>query len=143
MERLPYIDEHAISIAAYRATCWTALLSVMCRDRRDPSSVPPGFLLESATPPDRFALHGRHPFAVYRLVFELTDDGPGRTRVAAQTFAAFPGAAGTVYRAIVIGTGGHRRRRAPNARPDRRARRAECGAGRSVGVRAAHRASVE
>jgi hypothetical protein len=107
MERLPYIDEHAISIAAYRATCWTALLSVMCRDRRDPSSVPPGFHLESATPPDRFVLHGRHPFAVYRLVFELTDDGPGRTRLAAQTFAAFPGAAGTVYRAIVIGTGGH------------------------------------
>jgi hypothetical protein len=107
MERLPYIDEHATSIAADRATCWTAVLSVMCRDRRDPSSVPPGFHLESATPPDRFALHGRHPFAVYRLVFELTDDGPGRTRVAAQTFAAFPGAAGTVYRAIVIGTGGH------------------------------------
>jgi hypothetical protein len=33
---------------------------------------------------------------------------PRRTRLRATTWAAFPGVAGTVYRALVIGTGGHR-----------------------------------
>jgi hypothetical protein len=34
--------------------------------------------------------------------------GPDRTRIRAQTRAAFPGALGRVYRALVIGTGLHR-----------------------------------
>jgi hypothetical protein len=109
MERLPYIDEHAITIDANREETWSALLRVMCRDPLNPASVPIGFVLDEARPYDRFALKGRHPFAVYRLVFELEDDpAPRRTRVRALTWAAFPGLHGTVYRALVIGTGGHR-----------------------------------
>jgi hypothetical protein len=108
MERLPYIDEHATTILADAATCWSALLQVMCRDPEDPSTVPIGFRLESAEPPVRFALRGHHPFSRYRLVFTLTDEGPGRTRVAAQTWAVFPGVRGMVYRALVIGSGAHR-----------------------------------
>jgi hypothetical protein len=109
MERLPYIDEHAITIDATREETWSALLRVVCRDPRDPSSVPIGFVLDEARPYDRFALKGRHPFAVYRLVFELDNDfAPRRTRVRALTWADFPGLHGKVYRALVIGTGGHR-----------------------------------
>ncbi|MGO9152313.1 hypothetical protein [Mycobacterium sp.] len=110
MERLPYIDEHAITVDANRAETWSALLRVMCRDPRDPSTVPTGFVLHEARPPERFALKGRHPFAVYRLVFELdTAPGdPGRTRLRARTWADFPGMHGKVYRALVIGTGAHR-----------------------------------
>lgn len=108
MERLPYIDEHAITVAANRAETWSALLRVMCRDPHDPSTVPTGFVLDEARAPERFALKGRHPFAVYRWVFELDDEPAGGTRLRALTWAAFPGVHGKAYRALVIGTGGHR-----------------------------------
>jgi hypothetical protein len=110
MERLPYIDEHATTVAANREETWSALLRVMCRDPHDPSSVPLGFVLDEARPCDRLALKGRHPFAVYRLVFELDSEpgSPRRTRLRAQTWAHFPGLHGKLYRALVIGTGGHR-----------------------------------
>jgi hypothetical protein len=108
MERLPYIDEHAITLDADRAETWSALLRVMCRDPLDPSTGPTGFVLDESKPYDRLALKGRHPFAVYRLVFELADRGPRRTLVRALTWADFPGVPGTAYRALVIGTGAHR-----------------------------------
>ncbi|WP_102145292.1 hypothetical protein [Mycobacterium hubeiense] len=108
MKRLPYIDEHAISVPADRAQTWAALLQVMCRNPKDPNTVPIGFALDEATPRERFALKGRHPFSIYRLVFELDDDGPRRTRLRAGTWAAFPGLHGKLYRALVIGSGGHR-----------------------------------
>lgn len=109
MERLPYIDEHAITIDANRDDTWAALLRVMCRDPQDPSTVPFGFALDEARPPARFALKGRHWFAVYRWVFELDAlDGAARTRLRAATWADFPGVHGRAYRALVIGTGGHR-----------------------------------
>ncbi len=109
MERLSYIDEHAITIDAGRADTWAALLRVMCHDPHDPSTVPFGFALDEARPPARFALKGRHLFAVYRWVFELDAlDGPARTRLRAATWADFPGIHGKAYRALVIGSGGHR-----------------------------------
>jgi hypothetical protein len=108
MERLPYIDEHATTVEANREETWSALLRVMCRDPHDPSTVPIGFVVDEARAPERFALKGRHPFAVYRLVFELADESPQRTRLRALTWAAFPGIHGKVYRALVIGTGAHR-----------------------------------
>ncbi|HEX4558433.1 MAG TPA: hypothetical protein VH166_04430 [Mycobacterium sp.] len=107
MERLPYIDEHAITVEANRDETWSALLRVMCRDPHDPSTVPTGFVLDEARRPVRFALRGRHPFAVYRWVFELDEEAPRRTRLRALTWAAFPGIHGKIYRALVIGTGGH------------------------------------
>ena len=116
MERLPYIDEHAITVDADAATTWSALLRVLCRDPADPSTVPFGFVLDpdlyNATPPHRFALKGRHWFSVYKLVFVLSDattgEGRQRTRVVAETWADFPGVKGSIYRGLVIGTGAHR-----------------------------------
>ncbi|EFG76565.1 hypothetical protein HMPREF0591_3534 [Mycobacterium parascrofulaceum ATCC BAA-614] len=108
MERLPYIDEDAITVDAGRADTWSALVRVLCRDPRDPATVPAGFTLDEARAPARFALRGRHPFAVYRWVFELEEEPGGRTRLRAATWAAFPGVHGKAYRALVIGTGGHR-----------------------------------
>lgn len=108
MKQLSYVDEHAISVDADRAETWSALLRVVCRDPDDPSSAPRGFVLDEATPNERLALTGRHPFSVYQLVFELADDGPQRTRLSALTWADFPGLSGRAYRALVIGTGGHR-----------------------------------
>jgi hypothetical protein len=53
------------------------------------------------------ALAGRHRFSVYLLSFRLEDAGSGRTRLVAETRAAFPGLKGSVYRALVIGTRMH------------------------------------
>jgi hypothetical protein len=107
MERLPYIDQHAIPVATSREATWSTLLQVMCRDPQDQSTMPPGFVLDEARRPERLALKGRHPFAVYRLVFELEPES-GSTRLRATTWAAFPGIHGKMYRALVIGTGAHR-----------------------------------
>nr|WP_238159051.1 DUF2867 domain-containing protein [Mycobacterium sp. MFM001] len=95
-------------IDASAADTWSALLRVMCRDPNDPSTVPVGFVLDEAAAPVRLASKGRHPFAVYRWVFELDKVAPQRTRVRSQTWAAFPGLHGKIYRALVIGSGGHR-----------------------------------
>jgi hypothetical protein len=109
MERLPYIDEHVTTVDVDRAATWSALVRIWCSDPLDPSTVrSPFFWLGEATPPRRLSLNGRHPFAVYTLAFELTEEQPGRTRLSAQSWAAFPGVAGKAYRMLVIGTGLHR-----------------------------------
>lgn len=79
----------------------------MCSNPDDPETVPFGFVLGAAEQPERFACTGRHWFAVYELTFLLSETDGG-TRVAAQTRAAFPGVKGSIYRALVIGSGGHR-----------------------------------
>jgi hypothetical protein len=109
MERLSYIDEHAISVDASVAETWSALLRVLCRDPADPATVQVG-KLDEAIPDQRLALTGRHLcFAVYRLVFELDpeSDSDG-VRLRVRTWAAFPGARGRLFRAVAIGTGAHR-----------------------------------
>jgi hypothetical protein len=42
------------------------------------------------------------------LIVELEEAGADHTRIRAQTWAAFPGVLGRVYRALVIGTRAHR-----------------------------------
>jgi len=87
---LPYIDEHVTSVPADRAHTWSALVRVWCSDPTDLSSVRTDFFaLDEAEPPRRLALQGRHPFVVYKLVFELHTDGPQRTRLHAVTWAEF------------------------------------------------------
>ena len=66
-----------------------------------------GFRVESAEPPRRLALEGRHRFSRYRLTFEIEPAGVV-SRVRAVTDAEFPGLPGALYRAAVVGSGGHR-----------------------------------
>lgn len=125
MEQLPYIDEHAIDVGAPRDRVWVALAEVLRReigggsgvaralgcdpvDRTpgfdgSPGQTLPGFRVVESEPGRKLALRGRHRFSDYQLTF-LLDDG----RLRAQTHAAFPGVLGRLYRAAVIGTGGHR-----------------------------------
>jgi hypothetical protein len=80
---------------------------VLCGDPADPRA-PLGFRIGECRTNERLVLAGRHPFAVYEWVFELDALTPNRTRVRSQTWAAFPHLHGKIYRALVIGSGGHR-----------------------------------
>ncbi len=124
MERLPYIDEHSQRVDAPADAVWAALSKVLRRQMGGsarmarilgcdpaqgtarfagrPGDAVPGFRVVEADP-GRLALRGRHRFADYALTFVL--DGH---RLRAQTHAAFPGVLGRLYRAAVIGSGGHR-----------------------------------
>jgi hypothetical protein len=127
----PYVDELPTEIAADREVTWAALLRVVegsfASDRRlgparllacediEPSgprplaqgSAFPGFHVETAEPPSRLGLAGRHRFSTYQLTFRLEEAGVGRTRLIAETRAAFPGLKGSIYRMLVIGTRMH------------------------------------
>jgi hypothetical protein len=125
MPELPYIDEHSQRIDAPAEAVWTALLRILRRTTRgsarfarllgcDPAAATaefagrigealPGFRVVDAEPGRLLALRGRHRFSDYALTFAF--DGE---RLRAQTHAAFPGVLGRLYRAAVIGSGGHR-----------------------------------
>lgn len=134
MQQLPYIDEHSVIVGAPRERVWGALVSTLHGglasstptslrrllhlvpaesrgDWRDDPRVDdalPGFSVTEASAPERLALSGRHRFSNYALVFELDADGAGTCTLRAQTWAEFPGVTGRAYRALVIGSGGHR-----------------------------------
>ncbi len=125
MEQLPYIDEHDRALGATPEQAWAATVAVVGATLRGGSRLAwllgcepgrasgrfdggvgqelPGFRVEAAEPGRRLALAGRHRFAAYRLTF-LIEEG----RMRAVTHAAFPGLRGKAYRALVIGSGGHR-----------------------------------
>ncbi len=128
---LPYVDEHATTIAAGTDQAWPVLLETVdraftrtgaapfaaivgCTDR-SPSgprplaegSTTPGFHVLSATPGSELVLVGRHRFSSYALIFRLDQLSAGRSQLRAQTRAEFPGLTGGCYRFLVIGTGGH------------------------------------
>ena len=114
---LPFIDEHALRVAAPRARVWAALEraveSSLHRAGRHPlarvlgTDPPAGFAVADRVPAERLALAGRHRFARYRLTFLLADAPGESTELRAQTHAAFPGAHGRAYRALVLGTRAH------------------------------------
>ena len=114
---LPYVDEHAIRIAASRELVWTALQRYVITSLRiaegnllvrllgtEPRA---GFEVSESVWADRLTLVGRHRFARYMLAFELIDSAEGITQLRAQTYAAFPGVRGRIYRVLVIGTRAH------------------------------------
>lgn len=133
MTELPFIDEHSRQIDAPDEAVWSALLGALGRSF---AGLPdwlasawglrprtrtggweraavlgdtlPGFEVVEAEPPRVLVLRGGHRFSEYELRFDLDCPARSRTRLRAQTSAAFPGVSGTLYRALVIGTGGHR-----------------------------------
>jgi len=114
---LPYVDEHTIRIAASRELVWTALqryvATSLCTAEGNPlvrllgTEPRAGFEVSESAPTESLSLVGRHRFARYMLAFELTDAPVGSTQLRAQTYAAFPGVRGCVYRVLVIGTRAH------------------------------------
>ena len=115
---LPFVDEHQVTIAAPPAAVWEALRTYARKSLRfrsnslaarvlhtEPAA---GFAVVDERAGARLELAGRHRFSTYRLVFTLHEEGRDRVTVAARTEAAFPGALGRAYRALVIGSGAHR-----------------------------------
>ena len=129
---LPYIDAPSVEVTAPPQCCWDA-----CRCRssvgrwqarrrgswpqcsvvptgghvvhaRCPGPLLGGFHVVGAERPRRWWLEGRHRFSVYALEFRIEELGPGRSRLSAESRAAFTGWAGSLYRTLVIGSGGHR-----------------------------------
>jgi hypothetical protein len=128
---LPFVDEHTIDIAAGVDAVWPALLEtvdgllawgpssrfvrIVGGEPRTASgprplaggSTLPGFRVAAAEPGSELALVGRHRFSTYSLIFRLDQISADQSRLRAETRAAFPGVAGRLYRALVIGTRGH------------------------------------
>jgi len=128
---LPFVDELPIEVGADREATWAALLRVVeesfasargrgparllgCEDTEPSGPRPlaqgsafPGFHVEADERPNELVLAGRHRFSTYLLSFRLEEASARRTRLVAETRAAFPGLKGSVYRALVIGTRMH------------------------------------
>ena len=117
MTDLPYVDEHARTVAAPPAQVWSALqryVDTALTGGRHPllsrvlgTEPTTGFAVAETVPGDRLTLAGRHRFARYRLVFALDSAGGDATRLRALTYAAFPGPHGRFYRLLVISSRGH------------------------------------
>jgi hypothetical protein len=114
---LPFIDEHALAIAAGREQVWSALNRYVTATLRGAERSPltrllgteprAGFEIARSTPLVDLDLAGRHRFSRYLLAFELSDGPGGGTVLRARSFAVFPGPHGRVYRLLVIGTRFH------------------------------------
>jgi hypothetical protein len=117
MERLPFVDEHRVHVRAPPERAWEAVSRFVSRRlespapsafralwRLEPAS---GFARAAERRPSELVLRGRHRFARYELAFVIEREPDGAS-IAARTSAVFPGIAGRVYRALVIGSGGHR-----------------------------------
>ena len=128
---LPFIDEHATVIAAGGDAVWHSLVETLDRSSSRPGvasyarlvraadytasgprplaegSTLPGFRVVAAVPGSELVLQGRHHFSSYALILRIEPVSPGRSRMHAESRAAFPGLAGGLYRWLVIETGGH------------------------------------
>ena len=105
---LPYVDEHAIDIAASAQDVWAELLVrldrafsgaaaagcarvVGCVEHRSAGPRPlregsslPGFKVIAATPPSELVLAGRHRFSEYGLSFHIDERGARRAGLRAE-----------------------------------------------------------
>ncbi|MER5217870.1 hypothetical protein ABT063_47060 [Streptomyces sp. NPDC002838] len=130
-DALPHVDEHTTDIVARPDAVWHALSDTLddsfagptaaryarlvgCADRTSSGPGPlaegstlPGFRVVTADRARTLGLRGSHRFSTYTLTFRIEEPTPGRTRLRAETRAAFPGVTGILYRRLVITTGFH------------------------------------
>jgi hypothetical protein len=124
-EQLPFLDEHRERVDVPADVAWMALVGVLRRRMGGAGRLArvlgcdslegtpgfsgrvgetlPGFRVVDCEPGRRLALRGQHRFARYALTFLIDGD-----QLCARSEAAFPGIRGRLYRALLMGTGGHR-----------------------------------
>jgi hypothetical protein len=115
---LPYIDTHTVTVAAATEEAFDAVARTIPRaGSSGPFSLyarligcehGKPFSIAESRRPTQLVLTGRHRFSRYELAFQFAPHGPASTVVSATTHASFPGVGGQLYRAAVIGSGGHR-----------------------------------
>lgn len=113
----PFIDEHAVEVAAPVPVVWETLLDwaehTLTGGPRRPLALilgtqpSAGFEVTDSEPPHTLDLSGRHRFARYRLVFHVDPLGTGEAVLRARSYASFPGLHGRAYRLAVISSGAH------------------------------------
>ncbi|MBW8487751.1 hypothetical protein [Actinomadura parmotrematis] len=127
----PWLDEHTSVVEADPEPLWHAVVQVFDRSfsrwvaaryvrliggdppaRTGPwppseGSAVPGFRVAAAVPGRELRLAGRHRFSDYTLTFRIEPLEAGRSRLRAESRAAFPGVAGRGYRTLVVATGLH------------------------------------
>lgn len=116
LEDLPYIDEHSIEVAAQPDAVFEAVIATFARflsGRLGPvlsrlwgCQPPKAFEVIEQQRPTLLIMAGKHRFSRYGIVFRIAPTATGST-LSAESRAEFPGLAGGVYRAAVIGTRGH------------------------------------
>ncbi len=123
---LPFVDARSVDVEAPARTLWAALLAAQppphaagCRRvlaivlGAEPSvanglaahvigAERPGFEVREVVAPATYALAGSHRFAQYQLVYRIGQPDADSSRLTAETYASFPGAAGRLYRLLVI-----------------------------------------
>jgi hypothetical protein len=114
---LPVIDVHSTSVAATPEVVFDALERIGPRLGTDRISRAyaglvgtedaGAFHVARSERPQLVVLAGSHRFSRYELPFRIEPTGQGST-MHAETRAVFPGVGGRLYRAAVIGSGGHR-----------------------------------
>lgn len=123
-DELPFIDAHEIEVSARPEVVWDAAANVVASwggavgaiaaravgcaiTKSDFPRTVLGFRVSCAERPSAISLHGAHRFSRYALELSTQPHKGGRTILRAESWAAFLGAPGTVYRTLVIGTGAH------------------------------------
>ena len=123
---LPFVDAWSVDIAAPPRVVWDTVLATAPGTRGGPirravavllnadpadsnglashalGAERPGFAVCEVVAPVTYALAGQHRFATYQLVFRIDQRGPGSSRLTAETFAAFPGSGGRLYRMFLM-----------------------------------------
>lgn len=131
--RLPHVDEHVTRVATGVDDVWHSLAEALdgafsrpvssryarlvgCVDHTASGPRPfvrgstvPGFRATAVDPGRMLVLEGRHRFSSYALIFRVEPVEAGRSRLRAESRAAFPGLPGAVYRLLVVRTGAHAR----------------------------------
>lgn len=124
-QNLPLLDEHGLALGPGAGDTWCALLATLQRAFRDSECTArllgcdtvrgsaqfsgrigdtvPGFRVVAAEAERRLVLRGRHRFAHYELEVEID-----AARIRARSYVAWLGLRGRLYRAAVVGSGGHR-----------------------------------
>ena len=116
MENLPFVDEHRVHVDSTPERAWGGVMRLaygrLSRPapaalaavwRLEPVS---GFMVVKEVAPKCLVLRGGHRFSRYELAFEI-DPVPEGVTLSARTSALFLGVAGSAYRSLVIGSGGH------------------------------------
>jgi hypothetical protein len=117
MSELPFIDVHSVTVAVTPEAAFDALERLGPRIGTDPifrryarlvrAADVGAFHVARSERPTLVVLGGSHRFSRYELVCRI-EPAQGASVVRFETWAEFPCLGGRLYRAAVIGTGGHR-----------------------------------